>query len=128
MCQTKRIPAFLLSLLLLLAMAIPAAATIDPMQPRYDAIYQTECYLETYSDGSAYVLAWADFVAGEDCDIVVKLERNGRVVKTWSSSSSSGYIEISRDVYGLSSGEYQAIMYITCGSDVDTVPSSYEDI
>lgn len=39
MCQTKRIPVLILSLLLLLALAIPAVATeASPIQPRYNSI------------------------------------------------------------------------------------------
>lgn len=109
-------------------MALPVSAAKLAVHPRYESIYRADCQLTTHSDGSADVNAWVEFAAGEDCDIRVELKRDGRVVRSWSTGSSSGYVEVDREASNLSPGDYQAIMYVTCGLDKDTVTSSIEQI
>ncbi len=130
MYNTKRIPALFLALLLVLALAVPALAQSDAeVSPRrYSYIYRMECYLDTDSSGYAYVLAWADYMAGTDCDVTVVLEHNGKEYDSWSTSTNDGYIYVEEELYDLPSGEYQAIMFISCGSDNDTVPSRVKEI
>ena len=132
MCKSKRIPAIFLALALVVSLAVPSFAQTDrdaEIQPlRYDYIYQMECSLDTRSDGYAFIFAWADYIAGTPCAMSVTLKRNGERYDDWSTTSTNGFIKIEKELYDLPSGEYQAIMYITCGSDQDIVPSSVEEI
>lgn len=132
----QKLLAATLSTLLLLIMAIPALAigqsvspdSVRAIQPRYSNIYQLDCDLSVDSKGTAIIDAWVDFVYGNKCTIKVTLERNGSTVKTWTTSSNNGTVSIEKTVTGLASGKYQAIMYVTCGSDSDIVSSGTKTI
>lgn len=132
MRHLKRFSAFLATIIALSALAVPVFADNPDMEimektaiaaPRYANIRDGKCTL-TLSGTTASINGWVRFSSGNTCNIEIELLKNGSVIESWSKSSSTGYVSISKKVSGLKGGSYQAIMYYDCGSDSGSKSSS----